>query len=414
VRRPTRASIALGAGVALAGSVATLLGVGPALVELRLNVVHRRSAAVPTARARELHKSLFVADLHADSLLWGRDLLRRGSRGHVDVPRLIEGGVALQGFAATTQMPLRPSLEHNVDRTDGVLLLALAQRWPRVTWTSRLGRAIRIADRAKSLAAASNGRFTLIRSGEELDGYLVRRRSVGMITAGFLALEGAHGLDGDPANVDVLARAGYRMLGIAHFFDNAFGGSAHGVGRIGLTTLGREVVARAEAGSIVVDLAHASAATIDDTLGIASRPVVASHTGARGVVDNSRNLADDQLRGIAATGGVVGIGFWPTAVGGKDAASIARTIAYVAGLIGIEHLALGSDWDGAVPVPFDAAGIVQLTDALLIEGLSRDDIARVMGRNVLQLMLKTLPRSDQGVGAQIGDSSSSPVSPMGS
>ena len=105
------------------------------------------------------------------------------------------------------------------------------------------------------------------------------------------------------------------MVGLAHFFDNAVAGSAHGVEKGGLTALGRELVAELEARSMIVDLAHSSARTIDDVLSIATRPVVASHTGVRGVADNARNLPDDQLRGIAATGGMVGIGFWPTACG---------------------------------------------------------------------------------------------------
>ena len=123
-------------------------------------------------------------------------------------------------------------------------------------------------------------------------------------TAGLLAIEGAHALDGDPANVEVVADAGFRMMSPSHFFDNAFGGSAHGIEKGGLTDAGREMVERMEARGMLVDVAHASAATIDDILAIAARPVVASHTGLRGVADNARNLTDDQARGIAATGGL--------------------------------------------------------------------------------------------------------------
>ena len=102
------------------------------------------------------------------------------------------------------------------------------------------------------------------------------------MTAGLLAIEGAHALDGDPANVDVVADAGFRMMSPSHFFDNEFGGSAHGVAKAGLTAAGREMVRRMEARGMIVDLAHASAATIDDVLAMATRPVVASHTGVRG------------------------------------------------------------------------------------------------------------------------------------
>ena len=142
---------------------------------------------------------------------------------------------------------------------------------------------------------------------------------------------------------------------------------------------------------MLVDVAHASAATIDDILAMATRPVVASHTGVRGVCDNARNLSDAHVRGIADTGGLLGIGFWPTACGGDDVAAIARSIRYAIDVAGIEHVGLGSDFDGAVPVPFDATGLVQLTDALLDAGLDDTAVASVMGGNARRLLDETLP-----------------------
>ena len=146
-----------------------------------------------------------------------------------------------------------------------------------------------------------------------------------------------------------------------------------------------------EAKGLLLDVAHASARTIDDAITLATRPIVASHTGVRGICDNARNLSDEHLAGIAATGGLVGIGFWPTACGGDDAAAIARSIDYAVKLIGADHVALGSDWDGAVPVPFDAAHVVRLTDALLDVGLDEATIRAVMGENVLRLLAERLP-----------------------
>jgi membrane dipeptidase len=213
------------------------------------------------------------------------------------------------------------------------------------------------------------------------------------ITAGLLSIEGAHALDGDPANVDVVADLGIRMISPAHFFDTAFGGSAHGMEQGGLTARGREMIRRMEARGVVLDVAHSSARTIDDALEVSTRPVVASHTGVRGVLDNARNLSDAHLDGIAATGGLVGIGFWPTASGGDDAAAIARSIAYAVERVGAEHVALGSDWDGAVAVPFDAAHVIRLTDALLEVGLDEAAIRAVMGENVLRVLAAALPGS---------------------
>ena len=202
---------------------------------------------------------------------------------------------------------------------------------------------------------------------------------------------GAHALDGRVESLDALFAAGFRMIGLVHFFDNGVGGSAHGVDKGGLTPLGAAVVARMEQLGIVVDLAHASPALIDDVLDQATRPVVVSHTGVRGVVDNQRNLSDDQLRRIAATGGVVGIGFWKLAIGGDDAAAIARSIRYTADVVGVDHVGLGSDFDGAVETPFDISGLALLTEALLAEGFGPDEVRKLMGGNLVRVLRQGLP-----------------------
>jgi microsomal dipeptidase-like Zn-dependent dipeptidase len=142
---------------------------------------------------------------------------------------------------------------------------------------------------------------------------------------------------------------------------------------------------------VLVDLAHASSATIDDVLALAARPVVASHTGVRAAVPGIRNLPDDQVRAIAATGGLVGIGFWPVACGGDDVRAIARSVVRALELAGIDHIAIGSDFDGAVSTPFDASGMPLLTEALLAEGLSDADIGAVMGGNAVRLLTAALP-----------------------
>jgi len=181
------------------------------------------------------------------------------------------------------------------------------------------------------------------------------------------------------------------MVGLAHFFDNTFAGSAHGVAKSGLTPAGRRLIDELERREILVDLAHASEATIDDVLRVATRPVVASHTGVRAVADHARNLSDDQLRAIAATGGLVGIGFWPTACGGDTVDWIARSIVHAVSVVGPEHVALGSDFDGAVSVPFDVTGMGLLTGALLGLGLGQDQISAVMGGSAVRLLRATLP-----------------------
>ncbi len=382
---------ALANGAAVAVGIAGVGAVATALVERRFNRVHHRGPYRVSARAAGLHRDLTVVDLHADSLLWSRDLLRRAGYGHVDVPRLIDGGVALVGLAASTKVPHRANLERNDDTTDDVALMARALRWPPATRGSLLARALHLAERLRAMAAASDGRLTVIESRHGLESYLARRAVGPGITAAFLAIEGAHALDGHLDNVARLARAGYRMLSPSHFFDTPYAGSAHGVIQGGLTALGRELLSKVESNGLILDVSHASSAAIDDVLSIASRPVVASHTGVRAAVPGIRNLPDDQVRGIAATGGLVGIGFWPVACGGRDAAAIARSIVAAIELAGVEHVGLGSDFDGAVPTPFDATGVPLLTEALLAEGLSDADIAAAMGGNAIRVLRAGLP-----------------------
>lgn len=383
--------------ITLAVVLLLLLGafffVVPAQLEKRLNVSLNPPPYLASERAVELHKKLLVADLHADSLLWDRDLLDRATRGHVDVPRLIEGNVALQAFTVVTKTPYvwKMNIERNDDKTDNIKILAIAERWPTATWSSLTERALYQASKLRDAAARSGGKFTLITSSAELSSYLDRRITDPHITAGFLGIEGAHALDGNLDNVERLFDAGFRMMAPTHFFDNDIGGSAHGVEKGGLTDKGKEMIRRLESKRMIVDVAHASAKTIDDVLAIATRPVFVSHSGVRGTCDNQRNLSDEQLKGIARTGGVIGIGYWDTAVCGTDAQAIAKAIRYTANLVGVDHVGLGSDFDGAVKTPFDTSGLVQITDALIAEGFSDEDIGKIMGRNVLRLLIQNLP-----------------------
>jgi membrane dipeptidase len=369
---------------------AVLLSLAPGLAERRMNRVSGRSIEV-SDHARKIHASLFVADLHADTTLWNRNLLARGSRGHVDVPRLIEGGLALQAFTIVTKTPRNMNIERNTANSDNITLLAVAQLWPPRTWNNLTERALYQASRITDAAARSEGRLSVIRTAADLDAFVTRRSQDRKVVAAFIGVEGAHALSGSLANLDRLFDAGVRMMAPTHFFDTEIGGSAHGESGGGLTPLGREWVARMEAKKMLIDLAHASPKTIDDVLSMATRPMVVSHTGVRGTCDNQRNLSDAQLAAISAKGGVIGIGVWETAVCGKDAHAIARAIAHAVNVAGFEHVALGSDFDGAVEAPFDATGLPQITQAMLDLGLDRTVIEGVMGGNIRRLLQASLP-----------------------
>ena len=363
----------------------------PRLVDEAQNKVLKKPPYAASERALNLQKQLAIADLHADSLLWGRDLLERGAYGQVDIPRLADGNVALQVFSLPTKSPHGLNIESNDDKSDDIFWLAIVERWPFRTWNSLTERALYQARRLHQFARGSEGGFVVIESSADLSRYMERRRSNSRLTAGLLSIEGAHALDGKLENLDVLYRAGYRMMSPSHFCDNDIGGSAAGVHKIGLTEKGREWVRDMEARHMIVDLAHASAKTIEDVLAIATRPLVVSHTGVKGTCDNNRNLSDDQIRAVAAKGGLIGIGYWETATCGTDARAIVKAMRYVSDRVGVEHVALGSDFDGAVTEPFDTSGLVEITDAMLEAGYSEQEIRMIMGENALQFLAANLP-----------------------
>lgn len=363
----------------------------PRFLDQHFNKLVKKSPYSASDRAFDLHKQLTIIDLHADSLLWGRDLLERGQDGQVDIPRLSDGNVTLQVFSLPTKTPRGLNIESNDDKTDSIYWLAIVDRWPPRTWNSLTERALYQAKRLHDFARGSEGGFTVIETSADLFSYLQRRQRNNRLTAGLLSIEGAHALDGKLENLDVLYHAGYRMMSPSHFFDNDIGGSSAGVHKTGLTEKGREWVRQMEARHMIIDLAHASPQTIEDVLAIATRPIVVSHTGVKGTCNNNRNLSDDQIQAIAAKGGLIGIGYWDVATCGTDARAIVKAMRYVSDRVGVEHVALGSDFDGAVTEPFDTTGLVLITDAMLEAGYSESDIRLIMGENALKFLESNLP-----------------------
>lgn len=378
--------------------VLLLLGAGlfftlPSLLDRQMNSVESPAPYPASAPATQLHQTLFIADLHDDALLWERDLLKRYDFGHSDLPRMLEGRVGLQVFSTVTKTPRGLNYEHNSADTDNITLLAMAQRWPRETWNSLLQRALYQAGKLQAASAGSQGRLVLIRTRGDLASFIQAWQQDPQRVAAILASEGLHPLEGQLENVERLYDAGFRIAGLTHFFDNEVGGSAHGMAKGGLTPFGRQVIKRLEAKAMLIDLAHASRPLIDDVLAMATRPVLVSHTGVEGTCKGTRNLSDKHLQGIAATGGVVGIGYWETAVCATSVEAIVKAIRYTADQIGVQHVALGSDFNGTVHTPFDVTGLAQLTEGLLKAGFSPEEITAIMGGNVQRLLLASLPEN---------------------
>jgi len=363
----------------------------PGYLEDTTNVVAEHAPYDISDDSAALHEKLVIADLHSDTLLWARDPLLRADRGHVDVPRLEEGNVALQVFSVVTKVPRGLNYDENTADSDQITLLAIAQRWPPRTWNSLLERAVYQAERLHEAAAAKPDALKVIETKAQLEELLKARAEGGNIVGGLLATEGLHPLEGDVDNIKVLYNIGYRMMGLHHFFDNDLGGSLHGLSGAGLTDFGKEVVKELEAQGIMIDVAHSSPAVVEDVLAMTQSPIFVSHTGVKGACNTARNLEDDLMKRIAATGGVIGIGYWDGAVCDIDPKSVVKSLRYAVDLLGADHVGLGSDYDGGTTVMFDTAEIAVLTEEMRAAGFKDAEIRKIMGGNIIRLFKERLP-----------------------
>ncbi|PSW05449.1 dipeptidase [Photobacterium lipolyticum] len=333
-----------------------------------------------SAEIRNFHQQVFVADLHADSLLWGRDIRIRNRFGHIDIPRLIEGGLDLQVFGVVTQVPKVRNYNSTNNESDTLPLLFISSWRSPVTWFSPKQRAL--AQAAELEALAKQSELTLVLKQQDLTADGVK---------GLLSLEGMHALQGGSDALKEFYLAGYRMMGLTHFFDNQIAGSAHGVNKGGLTELGRALIPQMESLGITIDLAHASPAAFRETLELATKPIVVSHGGVQGTCPGNRNLTDEQIGAVAKNADVIGIGYWKSAVCDPSVKGVVKAIFYTIKVAGIDHVGLGSDFDGNVTTPFDTTGVPMLTEALLAQGLSREDVSKVLGGNVFRVLKSNLP-----------------------
>ncbi|MBU3034320.1 dipeptidase [Tritonibacter mobilis] len=359
----------------------------PAYLDKQRNPVIEHAPYAVSDAARTLHNSLVIGDLHADPLLWKRDLTKRNTRGQMDIPRLIEGNVTLQVFTAVTKSPAGQNIHQNeADARDNITLLAIGQLWPVPTWTSLYERALHQAKKLHRFQERSDGRLRIIRTEADLDALLDLKRAGEDVVGGLLGIEGAHPLEGDLDKLQGLVDAGYRLIALQHFFDNALGGSLHGNGDHGLTDFGRAVVTATVEQGLILDVAHSSPQVVRDVIAMTDVPLVLSHTGIHKACPVKRNLPDDLMRDIAATGGVIGIGYWANAVCGTSPAGVAKAIRSAIEVVGENHVALGSDFDGSVKTAFDTSELAALTQAMLDEGLSETQIRKIAGGNMLRVV----------------------------
>lgn len=386
-------------------ALAAFLIFGPAWFDKQTNMIDGEPLPEISAEAQKLHDSLMIVDLHGDTLLWKRKITDSTDYGHIDLDRMEAGNVGLQIFSSVTKTPKGQNYDSNSADTDNITLLAITQLQPMRTWFSLLERQLYHAQKLDKAVAVSGGRLASISKPEHL-GRL--DKSIGVL----FSAEGLQTLEGDRANLKKLYASGMRMAGMVHFFDNELAGSMHGIEKGGLTDFGRTIVRDMEDMGMIVDIAHSSHATVSDILKMAKRPVVSSHGGVQAVCGVNRNLTDAEIKGVAATGGIIGLGYWDGAMCNTDPATVAKAVKHVRDLVGIEHVALGSDFDGAVTTRFDTSGIVQITQALMDAGFTEAEIRAVMGLNALRVIKAGLvPLSASVTPAKAGVKSDSDARP---
>ncbi|MDB9973708.1 dipeptidase [Gammaproteobacteria bacterium] len=374
--------------------VASALMLLPKMLDKSMNPVSEHAPFVVSEEAQALHNTLIVGDWHADSALWNRDLKKTYDYGHADIPRLQAGNVALQMFTTVTKSPSGQNYDSNeTGANDNITALAIVQRWPIKTWSSLFERAMYQANKIKDLEKRDPENFMLIESQYDLGIFLFKRVNNPKMVGGLIGTEGSHALDGNLDNIERLYENSFRMMSLQHFFDNKLGGSLHGTSGAGLTEFGRQAIDEMQRLDIIIDVSHSSENVVKDVLSISNQPLVISHTGFNGYCKSPRNISDSLMIEIAEKGGLIGVGFWDAAVCDNTPRSVAEAIIYGIGLIGAEHVALGSDFDGTITPGFDTSELVAITHELLELGLGKEEIRKVMGENMLSFLQDNLPKT---------------------
>jgi len=311
--------------------------------------------------ALQVHRDAVVVDLHVDTLLdlaaGKRSLDDTGGKGQVDIPRLRRGGVDVQVFAAY----INPREAARGQARARELVAAFHRA------TERHTDALAPARTVEEIAAAERaGKIAAVLSVENL----------------------GDAIQDEVGQVDWLSGQGMRIAGLTWNPANALADGARETRHGGLTPLGRRVVARLQDLGIIVDVSHLSPAAFWDVLSSTRGPIVATHSDAWAIRPHYRNLTDEQLRALAARGGVVGINFYPEFLGAATLEQVVKHIDHMVRVMGIDHVALGSDFDGIDKVPRgleDVSRLPNLTRALLAAGYTPEQVRKILGGNALRV-----------------------------
>jgi len=336
----------------------------------------------PAEESNEEYDMAVVVDTHSDTLLKITDntnwlpLVDIGGETpfHIDIPKLRRGGVNVQYFGAFTSGYYSSGQPDYTKANSRLLSLFNALYWTIEKNPASIGLAKTVED-IRNLV--EDGRISAV-----------------------LSIEGAYSIE-ETYGIELLRQyydLGVRAVGLTWNYSNALG---EGVNEAymdglpsegGLTEFGRQVVKNMNRLGIIVDISHMNERTFWDVIEVSDAPVMASHSGVYSLRNHVRNLKDDQIRAVAKGGGVVQVVFYPEFLADPDTEVTVMTVVdhieYIAELVGVEYVGIGSDFDGAaMPEDLqDASMVPEIKKELSRRGYERDDIEKILGENTMRVM----------------------------
>lgn len=308
------------------------------------------------------------ADFHCDTLYIliqeDRDITGKNSEGHIDIPRMIEGDVHLQVFAAFVE--------------------------PKHMRKNAATFVLKMIDKMYQLIEKTD-KFKLILNADDID-FAKTENKIGVM----LSIEGGEALEGDISLLRMFYKLGVRALTLTWSLRNDLGDGVDGVGTSGLTHFGKQVVKEMNRLGMIVDISHLNEKGFWDVIDISEKPIIASHSDCKALCQHKRNLTDEQIKAIARKNGVIGINFAPQFLRDDGKATIEDVlnhIDYISELVGTKYVGFGSDFDGIDKTPDglnDISCFSKLLDGLKNRGYTNEEINNICHRNFENLIMKIL------------------------
>ena len=345
--------------------------------------------AISYKEAKKLHSENIILDSHCDTpMFFDKGALFQDRDKSIEVEYSYVGEESPDGKPSFMYTPLVSLPKMNEGRQDASFMVAYLKQGKRDS--ESLAAATAKADRLLSLIEERinlcGGKAVIARTPADI----LQNKKLGVKSV-VLGIENGYAIGLNSGNVSHFAQRGVAYITLCHNGDNDICDSAKGAGEHGgLSAFGREVVCEMNRNGIMTDLSHASEKSFYDAVNVSRLPIICSHSSARSLCDHPRNLTDDQMKTLAAHNGVAQVclyGGFLRKGGNATIRDAVRHITYMAGIMGTDHIGIGSDFDGGGGICGleDASGLLNLTRMLMAEGFSNEELAKIWGGNFLSI-----------------------------